>query len=683
MATKAKSTKKTSKAQSKAKAKARKITANKITAKKKIVAASSRKGKKAAPAKSAFQPTRIKLLKPVPSDIDIAQAGKLKPILQIAQELGIKESELELFGPYKAKIKLEVLNRLAKRKDGKYIDVTAITPTPLGEGKTTTTVGLSQALGAHLGKKVMTDIRQPSQGPTFGIKGGAAGGGYSQIIPMEDFNLHLTGDIHAITAAHNLCSAALDTRIMHETNTPDDEKLFNALCPPAKDGSRKFSPSMFRRLKKLGIDKTDPNDLTSEEKSRFARLDVDYSGVQWRRVIDINDRMLRTIKVGLGKDEAGFEHESGYDITVASEIMAILALTTSLADMRDRLGRMVVAVNRKGEAVTAEDLGVAGALTVLMKDAIKPNLMQTLEGTPAIVHAGPFANIAHGQSSIIADKIALKMADYVITESGFGADIGMEKFMDIKCRYSGLVPNVVVLVATVRALKMHGGGPKVVAGKPLASEYTDENLALLQQGLPNMIQHIENALKYGVNVVVAVNSFANDTPAEVEMVRKAAIEAGAMDAVVSRHWMEGGKGAVDLAKAVVAACEQPTEFKFLYPLNVSVKEKIETIAREIYRADGVDYTPEAEAKIEQFTKLGFADLPLCMAKTHLSFSDQAAVKGAPRGFRVTISDVRASVGAGFLYPLLGTMRTMPGLPTRPVFYDVDLDLETGKVVGLF
>lgn len=690
MATKAKSTKKISKA----KAKARKTTANKITAKKKVVTASSRKGKKAvstsspkgkkaAPAKGAFQPTRIKLLKPVPSDIDIAQAGKLKPILQIAQELGIKESELELFGPYKAKIKLEVLNRLAKRKDGKYIDVTAITPTPLGEGKTTTTVGLSQALGAHLGKKVMTVIRQPSQGPTFGIKGGAAGGGYSQIIPMEDFNLHLTGDIHAITAAHNLCSAALDTRIMHEANTPDDEKLFNALCPPAKDGSRKFSPSMLRRLKKLDIDKTDPNDLTSEEKSRFARLDLDYSGVQWRRVIDVNDRMLRTIKVGLGKDEAGFEHESGYDITVASEIMAILALTTGLADMRDRLGRMVVAVNRKGEAVTAEDLGVAGALTVLMKDAIKPNLMQTLEGTPAIVHAGPFANIAHGQSSIIADKIALKMADYVITESGFGADIGMEKFMDIKCRYSGLVPNVVVLVATVRALKMHGGGPKVVAGKPLAPEYTEENLALLQKGLPNMIQHIENALKYGVNVVVAVNSFANDTPAEVEMVRKAAIEAGAMDAVVSRHWMEGGKGAVDLAKAVVAACEKPTDFKFLYPLNVSVKEKIETIAREIYRADGVDYTPEAEAKIEQFTKLGFGDLPLCMAKTHLSFSDQAAVKGAPRGFRVTISDVRASVGAGFLYPLLGAMRTMPGLPTRPVFYDVDLDLETGKVVGLF
>ncbi|MBI5353883.1 MAG: formate--tetrahydrofolate ligase [Chloroflexi bacterium] len=652
----------------------------KAKAVKKVVA------KKSAPrlaAKATFKPTKLKLLQPVPSDIDIAQAGKLKPILQIAQELGIKENELEMFGPYKAKIKLEILERLAKRKNGKYIDVTAITPTPLGEGKTTTTVGLSQALGAHLGKKVMTVIRQPSQGPTFGIKGGAAGGGYSQIIPMEDFNLHLTGDIHAITAAHNLCSAALDARMMHEANTPDDVKLFDALCPPDKKGQRKFSPSMLRRLKKLGIKKTNPSDLTPEERSSFARLDIDPNGVQWRRVVDVNDRFLREIQVGLGKDEVGHEHRSGYDISVASEIMAILALTTDLADMRDRLGRMVVAVDRKGSAVTAEDLGVAGALTVLMKDAIKPNLMQTLEGTPAIVHAGPFANIAHGQSSIIADKIALKMSDYVITESGFGADIGMEKFMDIKCRYSGLTPNLVVLVATVRALKMHGGGPKVVAGKPLASEYTDENLDLLKKGLPNMVQHIENALKYGVNVVVAVNSFANDTKAEVEIVREAAIKAGAMDAVVSRHWMEGGKGAIDLAKAVVKACEKPSNFKFLYPLNVSVKEKIETIAREIYRADGVDYTPEAEAKIEQFTKLGFGDLPLCMAKTHLSFTDQAAVKGAPRGFRVTISDIRASVGAGFLYPLLGTMRTMPGLPTRPVFYDVDLDLETGKVVGLF
>jgi methylenetetrahydrofolate dehydrogenase (NADP+) / methenyltetrahydrofolate cyclohydrolase / formyltetrahydrofolate synthetase len=646
---------------------------------KKVGATLSTNGKKTI---LPFTPTRIKLLRPVPSDIEIAQAGKLKPILQLAAELGIRENELELFGPYKAKVKLEILDRLAKRPNGKYIDVTAITPTPLGEGKTTTTVGVSQALGAHLGKRVITVIRQPSQGPTFGIKGGAAGGGYSQIIPMEDFNLHLTGDIHAITAAHNLCSAALDARVMHESQQ-DDVKLFNALCPANKKGERRFSPTMLRRLQKLGIDKTDPNELTPEERSRFARLDIDPNGIQWRRVIDVNDRFLREIQVGLGKEEAGFEHRSGYDITVASEIMAILALTTSLEDMRDRLGRMVVATSKKGEAVTAEDLGVAGALTVLMKDAIKPNLMQTLEGTPAFVHAGPFANIAHGQSSIIADKIALKLADYVITESGFGADIGMEKFMDIKCRYSGLTPHVVVLVATVRALKMHGGGPKVVAGKPLAPEYTDENLDLLQKGLPNLVQHIENALKYGVNVVVAVNSFAADTPAEVELVCQAALEAGAMDAVVSRHWMEGGKGAVTLAEAVVKACEKPSNFQFLYPLDQPIKTKIETICREIYRADGVDYSPEAEAKIEQFTKLGFADLPLCMAKTHLSFTDNAAAKGAPRGFRVLIRDIRASVGAGFLYPLLGEMRTMPGLPTRPVFYDVDLDLNTGKVVGLF
>ena len=630
-----------------------------------------------------FTPTPIKPLNPVPSDIDIAQAGTLKPIMQVAEELGILENELELYGPYKAKIKLETLARLKDRPNGKYIDVTAITPTPLGEGKTTTTVGLSQALGAHLGKRVMTVIRQPSQGPTFGIKGGAAGGGYSQVIPMEDFNLHLTGDIHAITAAHNLCAAALDARMMHEQLTPDDNKLFDALCPPDKKGQRKFAPTMLRRLKKLGINKTDPNELTPEERSLFARLDIDPANVTWRRVVDVNDRFLREIKVGLGKEEAGFEHNSGYDITVASEIMAILALTTDLADMRQRLGAMVIGTDRKGSAVTAEDLGVAGALTVLMKDAIKPNLMQTLEGTPAIVHAGPFANIAHGQSSIIADKIALKLADYVVTESGFGADIGMEKFFDIKCRYSGLIPQVVVMVATVRALKMHGGGPKVVAGKPLAVEYTEENLELLKKGLPNLVQHIENALKFGVNVVVAVNSFANDTESEVEIVRKAAIAAGATDAVVSRHWMEGGKGAIALAEAVVKACDQPTNFKFLYPLEQDIKTKIETICREIYRADGVDYSPEAERKIELYTRLGFDKLPLCMAKTHLSFSTEAALKGAPRGFRVNISDIRASVGAGFLYPLLGTMRTMPGLPTRPVFFDVDLDLETGKVVGLF
>jgi len=660
MATKTKSTKKTAKAKPKAAAK-------------KVVAAK---------AKVTFKPTKLKLVRPVPSDIDIAQAAKLKPILQVAAELGIRENELELYGPYKAKVKLEILERLKNRKDGKYIDVTAITPTPLGEGKTTTTVGISQALGALLGKTVITAIRQPSQGPTFGIKGGAAGGGYSQIIPMEDFNLHLTGDIHAITASHNLVAAALDARVMHE-KMQDDEKLFNALCPVDKKGNRRFAPNMLRRLKKLGIEKTDPNELTPEERSRFARLDIDEATITWRRVVDINDRMLREVQVGMGKDEAGHEHRSGYDITVASEIMAVLALTSSLEDMRERFGNMVVATNKRGEAVTAEDLGVAGAVTVLMKDAIKPNLMQTLEGTPATVHAGPFANIAHGQSSIIADKIALKLADYVVTESGFGADIGMEKFFDIKCRYSGLIPQVVVMVATVRALKMHGGGPKVVAGKPLASEYTDENLELLRAGLPNLERHVQNALKYGVNVVVAVNSFATDTPAEVELVREAALKMGAMDAVVSTHWADGGAGAKKLAEAVIKAANKPSKFQFLYPLEDTIKEKIETIAREIYRADGVDYSPEAEEQIARYTRLGFDKLPMCMAKTHLSFSTDASKKGAPTGFRVSIREIRASVGAGFLYPILGDMRTMPGLPTRPVFYDVDLDLETGKVVGLF
>ncbi len=630
-----------------------------------------------------FTPTQLKLVRPVPSDIEIAQASDIKPIAQVAEEVGILPDELEFYGPYKAKVKLEILERLKDRPNGKYVDVTAITPTPLGEGKTTTTVGLSQALGAHLGKSVFTCIRQPSQGPTFGIKGGAAGGGYSQVIPMEDFNLHLTGDIHAITAANNLLAAAIDARMFHESEQADDEKLFNALCPADKKGQRFFSPSMLRRLKKLGIEKTDPTTLTAEERARFARLDIDPDSITWRRVMDTNDRFLREIEVGLGPEEKGKTRKTGFDITVASEIMAILALTTDLADMRERLGRMVIGTNRKGEAITAEDLGVGGALTVLMKDAIKPNLMQTLEGTPALVHAGPFANIAHGQSSIIADRIALKLADYVVTESGFGADIGMEKFFDIKCRYSGLIPQVVVLVATVRALKMHGGGPKVVAGKPLAAAYTDENVELVRNGLPNMQRHIRNALKFGVNVVVAVNSFKDDKPAEVELVRQAAIEAGAMDAIVCTHWMDGGKGAAALAEAVVKAAEKPSNFQFLYPLELSIKEKIEKVCTEIYGAAGVDYLPEAEAKIELYTRLGFANLPLCMAKTHLSFSHDPAVKGAPSGFRVPVRDIRASVGAGFLYPLLGEMRTMPGLPTRPVFYDVDLDLETGKVLGLF
>jgi formyltetrahydrofolate synthetase len=631
----------------------------------------------------AFTPNKLNVRHPVPSDIEIAQEAKLKPILQIAEELGILPEELELYGDYKAKVKLEIVDRLKDVPDGKYVDVTAITPTPLGEGKTTTTVGLSQAMGAHLGKSVFTCIRQPSQGPTFGIKGGAAGGGYSQVIPMEDFNLHLTGDIHAITAANNLLAAAIDTRMYHESRQTD-EALFRRLCPPAKDGSRSFSPTMLRRLKKLGINKTDPNELTEEEIHRFVRLDIDPDSISWRRVIDTSDRHLREITIGQGPKEHGHTRRTGFDITVASEIMAILALTTDLRDMRERLGRIVIGTSRSGEPITAEDLGCAGAMTVLMKDAIKPTLMQTLEGTPAFVHAGPFANIAHGNSSIIADKIALKLADYVITESGFGADIGMEKFFDIKCRYSGLIPNCVVLVATVRALKMHGGGPKVTAGAPLDPAYTEENLDLLRSGLPNLEAHIKNVLRFGIPVVVAVNSFATDTTAEVELVRKAALEAGAENSVVCTHWMHGGKGAVELAKAVVEACEKPSNFEFLYPLKgTSIKEKIETICTQIYGADGVDYEPEAERKIELYTKLGFDELPICMAKTHLSLSHDPSLKGVPKNFRVPIRDIRASVGAGFLYPLAGAMSTMPGLPTRPVFYDVDIDLETGRVVGLF
>jgi methylenetetrahydrofolate dehydrogenase (NADP+)/methenyltetrahydrofolate cyclohydrolase/formyltetrahydrofolate synthetase len=630
-----------------------------------------------------FTPSKLNLRFPVPSDIEIAQEAKLKPISVIAEEVGLLPEELEMHGEYKAKVRLSVLERLKDVPDGKYIEVTAITPTPLGEGKSTTMMGLSQALGAFLGKKVFTCIRQPSQGPTFGIKGGAAGGGYSQVVPMEDFNLHLTGDIHAITAANNLLAAAIDARLLHERGTPDDEKLFNALCPPDKLGARRFSISMLRRLKKLGINKTDPNELTPDERKRFARLDIDADNITFRRVVDTNDRLLRTITVGQGPEEAGNERQTGFDITVASEIMAILALTKDLADMRDRMGNIVIGTSKAGEAITAEDLGVAGAMTVLMKDAIMPNLMQSLEGTPVFVHAGPFANIAHGQNSIIADKIALKLADYVVTESGFGADIGMEKFFDIKCRTSGLIPQVTVIVATVRALKMHGGGPRVVAGKPLDHAYTTENLDLLRAGLGNMQVHIRNAKKYGVNVVVAVNSFKDDTDAEVELIRQAAVEAGAEDAIVCRHWMEGGKGAIQLGEAVIKAAEKPTNFKFLYPLEMSIKDKIETICTQIYGADGVEYSPEAERKIALYNRLGFDKLPLCMAKTHLSLSHDPARKGVPAGYKIPIRDIRASVGAGFLYPLLGEMRTMPGLPTRPVFYDVDLDLETGRVLGLF
>lgn len=627
----------------------------------------------------------VKIRKPVPADIEIAQSAELDPIVKVAAGLGLGEDDLELYGRFKAKIHLDVLDRLADAPLGRYVDVAAITPTPLGEGKTTTTVGLCQALGAHLGKKVVTVVRQPSMGPTFGIKGGAAGGGYSQIVPMEDFNLHLTGDIHAVTVAHDLLAAAIDARILHELYQEDD-KLFQGFCPADKAGKRCLSPTVRRRLRKLGIDKTEPEELTLEDKRRIFRLDIDPETITWNRVIDVNDRFLRRVWIGLGPEELGLKRETGFDISVASEIMAILALTTGLEDMRERLGRIVVGMNKSGEPVTAEDLGVAGALAVLMKDALMPNLMQTLENTPAIVHAGPFANIAHGNSSVIADRIALRLVGpdgFVVTESGFGAECGMEKFMNIKCRASGLKPSCVVIVATVRALKMHGGGPKVVAGRPLADEYTQENLDLLATGLPNLAAHVRNARKYGVPVVVAVNRFSSDTEAEIALVRKAALEAGAEDAVMSDHWAEGGAGAVALARAVIAACERPADFRFLYPLEWDIKKKIETIAVEMYGAAGVDYAPAAEAKIALYAKLGYDRLPICMAKTHLSLSHNPAWKGVPTGYRLAVRDVKASVGAGFLYPLCGDMRTMPGLPTRPAFYDVDIDPATGRVTGLF
>ena len=614
----------------------------------------------------------------VPSDIEIAQACEMTPISRIAKDAGILPEEMEFYGNYKAKVHLGVRERLAKRPQGKYIDVTAITPTPLGEGKTTTTVGLSQALGAHLKKRVFTCIRQPSMGPTFGIKGGAAGGGYSQIVPMEDFNLHLTGDIHAVSVAHNLLAAAIDSRIMHERHL-SDKGLFKALFP--KD---EWSVPLQRRARKLGLKAKKPSDLTEEDRAKLVRLNIDPFTLTWNRVVDISDRAMREIVIGLGsKKDNGYPRETGFDISVASEIMAILALATSMEDLRERLGRIVIGTDYRGNPVSAEDLGVAGALTVLMKDAMLPNLMQTLEGTPAFVHAGPFANIAHGNNSIVADQIAVKLADYVVTESGFGADIGMEKFMDIKCRVSGLQPDCVVLVATVRALKMHGGCGKVVAGKPLPQELVEENLKALEKGAANMVKHIQTAKLFGVPVVVAINNFTTDTSNEIELLRKLAVQAGAEGAFRCEHWARGGAGAVELGEAVVSACEKKSNFRFLYPLEMSIKQKIETIATQVYGAVGVDYLPEAEAKIELYEKLGYGKLPICMAKTHLSLSHNPALKGVPTGFRVPVRDIRASVGAGFLYPLLGDMRTMPGLPSRPAFYDVDLDLKTGKIVGIF
>ena len=577
------------------------------------------------------------------SDLEIAQSAEIKPIVEIARELGLEEDDLDLYGKYKAKVHLDVLDRFKARPNGKYIVVTGITPTPLGEGKTVTTIGLSQALKT-IGKTAFTCIRQPSLGPTFGIKGGAAGGGNAQVVPMEDFNLHLTGDIHAVGAAHNLLSAAIDARIMHEDRLSDE------------------------RLEKLEL----------------RRLAIDPYSVIWKRVVDVNDRALRHIVIGLGTEEHGRPRETGFDITPASEVMAILALATDLADLRGRLKRIMVATSRTNQPVTADDLGAGGAMAVLMKDAIMPNLMQTLAHTPVFVHAGPFANIAHGNSSIIADRIGLKLVPdgYLVTESGFGADCGFEKFCDIKCRYSGLTPNCAVMVVSIRALKMHGGGPRVVPGRALRRVYRRENLRLVAKGLANLEAMIQITQRFGVPVIVALNRFATDTDAEIEMVKQAAVEAGAEGAFVSDVWARGGEGGRELAEAVVAACEKPPNFEFLYPLEASIKEKIEIIATQIYGADGVEYLPEAEKEIKLYTDLGYDKLPINMAKTHLSLSHEPNWKGVPKGYTLPIRDIRPSVGAGFLYPLCGEMRTMPGLPSVPALTKVDLD-ETGRVVGLF
>lgn len=565
----------------------------------------------------------------IPSDLEIAQHAQLIHIDRIAEQMGLDpETDLEHYGKYIAKINLSVLDKLRDRPDAKYIDVTAITPTPLGEGKTTTLVGLGQAM-KHIGKRAIITLRQPSQGPTFGIKGGAAGGGYSQVVPMEKFNLHLTGDIHAITAAHNLVSAMIDASLYH--GNP---------------------------------------------------LNIDIHNIPWRRVMDLNDRALRNVIVGLGGRLDGIPRETGFDITVASELMAILALTTSLQDLRDRIGRMVVAYDKDKNPITAEDLQAAGAATVLMKDAIMPNLMQTLENTPALVHAGPFANIAHGNSSVLADMIAMKTSDYVLTESGFGADIGAEKFFNIKCRVSGLRPNAAVLVATVRALKAHTGKYKIVAGKPLDPALKEENVADVEAGAANLIRHLENMQKFGVNPVVAINAFSDDSPSEIEAIREIALAHGATGVALSTHWADGGAGAAELAEMVVDACEKPNDFRFLYPVDLPIKDKIEIIAREVYGADGVDYNDDAEKQIKSFESNGFGNMPICMAKTHLSFTDNPKLKGAPTGFRISITEVRASVGAGFIYPLCGEMRTMPGLGSQPAAMNVDID-EDGNIVGLF
>ncbi len=562
------------------------------------------------------------------SDLEIAQSAELKPISEIASAMGLADEDVDLYRKFKAKISLGVLQKFADRPNGKYVVVTSITPTPLGEGKTTTTVGLGMAL-SRLGHRAAICLRQPSLGPLFGSRGGATGSGRSQVVPMEDINLHLTGDTHAVAVAHNLLAAFIDNSLFHNNS-----------------------------------------------------LDIDPYTISWPRVVDVNDRALRNVTVGLGGREGGIPRESSFDIAVASEVMAILALSTSYRDLRARMGRIVIGTTRAGKPVTAEDLKCAGAMTVLVREALKPNLLQTIEHTPAFIHTGPFGNIAHGNNSILADQIALKMNDYVVTESGFGSDLGMEKFFDIKCRYSGLTPHAVVLVATIRALKMHGGIGQFKAGHPMPPELLKEDLSAVERGCANLVKHIENARLFGIPVVVAINHFETDTDREVALVERVARDSGAEGAFVSYVWERGGAGGISLAEAVVHACNTPSSFKFLYALDLPIKEKIERIAEKIYGAEGVQYLPEAERRIQLYTDLGFDKLPICMAKTHLSISHDEKLKGRPRKFRVPIRDVRASVGAGYLYPLCGDMRTMPALPQVPAGTRIDVD-EHGRIVGLF
>ncbi len=561
-----------------------------------------------------------------PSDLEIARSTSLDPLPDIAAQMGIGPDMLEPYGSSLAKIKLEAIDTLADRPNAKYVVVTAVTPTPLGEGKTTTTVGLGQAM-KHVGKSAVISLRQPSMGPTFGIKGGAAGGGYAQVIPMELLNLHLTGDFHAVTAAHNLLSAMVDNHLHHGNE-----------------------------------------------------LGLDLHNITWRRVMDVNDRALRNIIVGLGTRLDGVTRQTGFDITAASEVMAILALTTSVEDMRARFGRIVVGYTPAGEPVTAEQLGAAGSMAVMMREAIKPNLLQTLEHTPVIVHAGPFGNIAHGNSSIVGDLIGIKGGDYLITEAGFGADMGAERFFNIKCRASGLVPDAAVLVATVRALKAHSGRHNIVAGKDLPPDLLAENPDDVFAGAANLVKQIENVRAHGVSPVVAINAFPTDHPSEHDAIRQIAEGAGARVAV-STHFTDGGAGAIELAEAVMAACEEASDFDFLYPSDSSLESKIEAVATKIYGAAKVEYTPMASKQLANYEANGFGDLPVCIAKTHLSISGDPTLKGAPTGHTLTVREARASVGAGFIYPICGEMRTMPGLGKAPAASRIDFD-EDGEIVGL-